>query len=172
MKLVASKKIFRGQILYISLDPSNSSLSMFIIISLRLRAAGREGGNSRSKNRSEKRDRSNTGNRSNSELKEICEEPESELDDFDVEASPRQNRLKVGVKDKFYHIFKHFFADFYINFWTTYKPVTYNLQTCNKNRNFDQKILVQDQNFGRHFKFWSKIEILVENRNFGRKSKF
>lgn len=67
------------------------------LVGAKLRAAGREGGNSRSKNRSEKRDRSNTGNRSNSELKEICEEPESELDDFDVEASPRQNRLKMGA---------------------------------------------------------------------------
>ena len=41
------------------------------------------------------RDRSNNGRGSRSELKEIHEEPESEDDDFDIEASPRQNRLKV-----------------------------------------------------------------------------
>lgn len=68
------------------------------LVGARLRAAGREGGGVRGgKTRTEKRDRSNTGNRSNSELKEICEEPESELDDFDVEASPRQNRLNMGA---------------------------------------------------------------------------
>ena len=46
--------------------------------------------------------RSNNGGRgSRTELKEIDEEPESEDDDFDIEASPRQiakNRLKVGFK--------------------------------------------------------------------------
>lgn len=42
------------------------------------------------------RDRSNNGRGSRSELKEIHEEPESEDDDFDIEASPRQNRLKMG----------------------------------------------------------------------------
>jgi len=40
------------------------------------------------------------------------------------------------------------------------------------------KILVENQNFGRKSKFWSKIKILVEikilvkNQNFGQKSKF
>jgi len=34
------------------------------------------------------------------------------------------------------------------------------------------EILVKNGNFGKKWKFWSKIEILVKNRNFGQKSKF
>lgn len=64
-------------------------------VSARLRAAG---GDLRGKSRkTDKKDWQSQPHRTSSELKEIFEEPESELDDFDVEASPRQNRLNMGT---------------------------------------------------------------------------
>jgi len=74
--------------------------ALFSHVSARLRAAG---GELRSKSisnsrTSDKKDWSNQqSSRTSYELNEIFEEPESELDDFDVEASPRQNRLNMGT---------------------------------------------------------------------------
>ena len=73
--------------------------ALFSHVSARLRAAGgelRSKSSSSNSRTSDKKDWTNQqSSRTSYELNEIFEEPESELDDFDVEASPRQNRLNV-----------------------------------------------------------------------------